>query len=84
MDEAWDVVVVGGGLAGLTAANRAAEQGLRALVLEQGESEAYLCNSRITMGFFQIALHDIASGGAALRRGDRSRDAQPCRAGARR
>jgi len=67
MDEAWDVVVVGGGLAGLTAANRAAEQGLRALVLEQGESEAYLCNSRITMGFFQIALHDIASGADALR-----------------
>jgi fumarate reductase flavoprotein subunit len=67
MDEAWDVLVVGGGLAGLAAANRAADHGLRALVLEQGEDATYLCNSRITMGFFQIALHDITSGAAALR-----------------
>ena len=50
MDETWDVLVVGGGLAGLAAANRAAEQDLRALVFEQGEDKAYLCNSRITTG----------------------------------
>ncbi len=64
----FDVVVVGGGLAGLTAANRCAEAGLRVVVLEQGSEERYLCNSRITMGFFQIALHDIRGGKDNLRR----------------
>ena len=38
------------------------------LVLEQGDEDAYLCNSRVSpWAFFQIALHDIASGAAALR-----------------
>lgn len=53
-----DVIVVGGGLAGLTAANRASEAGLRALVLERGESERYLCNSRIASGSFNLAHSD--------------------------
>src|SRR5579862_2052916 len=62
-----DVVIVGGGLAGLSAAIRVAEYGLKAVVLEQGEGEKYLCNSRITMGVFQVALHDMLGGAESLR-----------------
>ena len=32
----YDVVIVGGGIAGMIAANRAAQLNLRAVVLEQG------------------------------------------------
>ncbi|MFM9970444.1 MAG: FAD-dependent oxidoreductase [Burkholderiales bacterium] len=47
----FDVLVVGGGLAGLTAANRCAESGLKVAVLERGAEERYPCNSRIAGGF---------------------------------
>ena len=62
-----DVVIVGGGLAGTSAAIRAAELGLKPLLLEQGSEPAYLCNSRITMGVFQVALHDMLGGTESLR-----------------
>lgn len=58
-DDKQDLVVIGGGLAGLAAACRAAELGLRPLVLEAGEDDRYLCNSRITGGIFHVAMHDI-------------------------
>ena len=61
-----DVVIVGGGLAGLAAGITAAAGGARVSVLEQGSEPRYLCNSRITMGVFQIALNDMESGTAAL------------------
>jgi fumarate reductase flavoprotein subunit len=61
-----DVVIVGGGLAGLAAGLTAAAGGARVSVLEQGTEPRYLCNSRITMGVFQIALNDMESGTAAL------------------
>src|SRR5256885_17089241 len=64
--ETADVVIVGGGLAGLTAAIRCAELGLKPFVLEQGADEKYLCNSRITMGVFQVALHDMLGGAESL------------------
>src|SRR5581483_10221918 len=63
-----DVIVVGGGLAGHCAAIRAAELGLKPLVLEAGAEPAYLCNSRITMGVFQVALHDMTGGAESLRK----------------
>ena len=47
----FDVVVVGGGLAGLTVANRCAEAGLKVAVLERGAEERYPCNSRFAGGF---------------------------------
>src|ERR1700759_3878285 len=62
-----DVIVVGGGLAGHSAAIRAGELGLKPLVLEAGAEHAYLCNSRITMGVFQVALHDMLGGAESLR-----------------
>jgi fumarate reductase flavoprotein subunit len=58
-NDAWDFLVVGGGLAGLTAALRAAELGSRVAVLERGEGEAYPCNSRYSGGIIHIAFHDV-------------------------
>lgn len=58
MDE-FDVCVVGAGLAGLTAGVRAAEAGLRVVVLERSADPDYLCNSRLTGGAFHVCLNDI-------------------------
>ena len=54
-----DVVIIGGGIAGLVAANRAAQLDLRPLVLEQGTAEKYLCNTRYTGGTMHIGLREI-------------------------
>jgi fumarate reductase flavoprotein subunit len=54
-----DVAVVGGGIAGLITANRLAQLGTRALVLEQGSDERYLCNTRYTGGTFHVCLRDV-------------------------
>jgi fumarate reductase flavoprotein subunit len=56
-----DVVVVGAGLAGLTAANRSLQQGYRVLVMEAGRDGSYLCNSRIASGSFTLANSDPTS-----------------------
>jgi fumarate reductase flavoprotein subunit len=53
-----DLIIVGGGLAGLTAGVRAVQLGLRPLVLEQGDGEDYPCNSRQSGGILHIAFHD--------------------------
>lgn len=55
-----DVIVIGAGLAGLSAANKVAEEGLRVAVLEQSTDELHLCNSRYTGGLFHIAMDDMA------------------------
>src|SRR2546423_1572650 len=62
-----DLVVVGGGIAGLTAANRAAALGCRVVVLEKGEDEGYPCNSRIATGVLNVAHSDPHSDPALLR-----------------
>ena len=54
-----DLIAVGGGLAGLAAANRAAEGGLSALVLERGAEPDYFCNSRIAGGLLHVAFRDM-------------------------
>ncbi|MGD9895289.1 MAG: FAD-dependent oxidoreductase, partial [Dehalococcoidia bacterium] len=61
MHHAFDLAVVGGGLAGLTAANRCAEAGLSVAVLERGEAADYRCNSRFAMGFMTVARENLCS-----------------------
>lgn len=53
-----DLVIVGGGLAGLTAGLRARELNARVCILEQGEDQAYPCNSRFAGGIVHIAYND--------------------------
>ncbi len=56
---AFDLVAIGGGFAGLIAALRGAELGLRTAVIEQGASECYLCSSRWAGGIFHVSYHDV-------------------------
>ncbi|HTV44396.1 MAG TPA: FAD-dependent oxidoreductase [Stellaceae bacterium] len=55
----FDLVAIGGGLAGLCAAVRGAELGLRTAVLEAGADEKYPCSSRWAGGIFHVAYHDV-------------------------
>src|SRR5262245_22894823 len=56
-----DVIVIGAGIAGLVAANRAAQLGKRVVVLEKSKEERYLCNSRYTYGTFHINFTDVGA-----------------------
>src|SRR6266545_2477658 len=49
-----DIVIMGGGLAGLVAANRALEVGLSVIVLEQSPYPFYLCDSRYSTGAIHL------------------------------
>jgi fumarate reductase flavoprotein subunit len=51
-----DVVVVGGGIAGMIAAVGVAENGHSVIVLEQSAEDRYICNSRLTGGVYHCAL----------------------------
>lgn len=62
----FDVVAIGGGFAGLIAANRCAQLGLRAAVLEKETAERYLCNSRYTTGIAHILFQDMRLPGDRL------------------
>jgi fumarate reductase flavoprotein subunit len=55
----FDLVAIGGGLAGLVAALRGAELGLRTAVLEKGEEPSYLCSSRYAAGVFHVSYRDV-------------------------
>ena len=54
-----DFAVIGGGIAGMVAAVRAAQGGKRVLVFEKSSEDRYMCNSRITAGVFHCAMTDI-------------------------
>src|SRR5580658_800628 len=60
-DVQHDLIVIGAGIAGLVAANRAAQLGERVVVLEKGEDQRYLCNSRYTYGTFHINYTDVGA-----------------------
>jgi fumarate reductase flavoprotein subunit len=55
----FDLVAIGGGFAGLCAALRGAELGLRSAVLEAGAGDDYLCSSRWAGGIFHVSYHDV-------------------------
>jgi fumarate reductase flavoprotein subunit len=58
----FDLVAIGGGFAGLCAALRGAELGLRTAVLEAGADDNYLCSSRWAGGIFHVSYHDVKLG----------------------
>ena len=55
----FDLIAIGGGFAGLCAALRGAELGLRTAVLEAGADDLYLCSSRWAGGIFHVSYHDV-------------------------
>ena len=57
--QVFDVLIVGGGIAGMVAGVRAAELGLKTAILEKGETPQYLCNTRVSGGVFHVASQDI-------------------------
>lgn len=62
----FDLVVVGGGLAGLVAGTRAAERGLRVAVLEKGTDARYPCNTRWSGGIVHVGYTDPKEPATAL------------------
>ena len=63
---AYDLIVIGGGLAGLAGATRAAELGLRVVLLEKGAGADYPCNSRYSGGILHLGFHDPSRDEAEL------------------
>ena len=58
----FQLAVIGGGIAGLVAANCARQRGVSAVVLEKGQDALYRCNTRFSSGTLHVALNDIMSG----------------------
>lgn len=63
-----DLIVMGGGIAGLSAATRACELGAAVIVLEQGAEDSYPCNSRYTGGAMHVCYRDPTSSPDVLKR----------------
>lgn len=61
-----DAICIGGGYAGLVAANRAAQLGARVLVLERGEDVLYPCNSRYAGGVMHVSYENPKATAKAL------------------
>ncbi len=55
----FDLVIMGGGLAGLSAGVRACELGLSVALVEKGETDQYPCNSRFSGGVLHLAFQNI-------------------------
>src|SRR5262245_9084604 len=66
-DQKFDFVVIGGGIAGLMAATRASQLGLKVCLLEKSSEERYLCNTRFTGGTLHVCLDDIMADAGKLR-----------------
>jgi fumarate reductase flavoprotein subunit len=61
-EDGHDLAAIGGGFAGLCAALRGAELGLRTAVIEAGDDDNYLCSSRWAGGIFHVSYHDVKLG----------------------
>ncbi len=55
----FDLISIGGGFAGLVAAVRGAELGLRTAIVEAGADQRYPCSSRWAGGIFHVSYHDV-------------------------
>jgi len=66
---AFDVVVVGAGIAGLVAGVRCAEGGLSVAVLERGDGDQYPCNTRLARGAFHLVRQKVTADPARLKTG---------------
>jgi len=55
----WDLVCIGGGMAGLVASNRARQLGMSAIILEAGSEEIYRCNTRMSGGALHCCMADL-------------------------
>jgi len=64
--ERFDLVAIGGGLAGLTAGLRALELGARAAVLECSDDPRHLCASRVNGGILHVAFRSVRTEPSAL------------------
>ena len=68
MAQSYDTLIIGGGLAGLVAANRLAQSGLRPLVLEASQSAGGRARTREVEGLrFNLGPHALYRAGAARR-----------------
>lgn len=54
-----DLLIAGAGLAGLTAANRATELGLKVMVIERQDLSRHLCASRANGGVFHVGFRSV-------------------------
>jgi fumarate reductase flavoprotein subunit len=61
MADELDLIAVGAGLAGLTAANRSLELGRRALILEKQTIPRHLCASRTNGGVFHVGFRSVTT-----------------------
>ena len=61
-----DFAIMGAGLAGLTAATRAAELGLRVALVDQGSGDKYPCNSRFSGGILHLSFQNVQNSPASL------------------
>jgi len=64
--ENHQAVVVGGGIAGLVTAVRLAERGVKVGLVEKGDTDGYMCNTRMAGGAFHVAFRDVAEPPADL------------------
>jgi phytoene dehydrogenase-like protein len=66
-EQTWDVIVIGGGVAGLSAAAFAARQGKRTLLLEQSHALGGRARTKQQDGFhFNIGPHALYRGGRGI------------------
>jgi fumarate reductase flavoprotein subunit len=57
-DHTYDLIVIGGGIAGMVAGTRAAERGMKVAVLEKGDAPDYKCNTRWSGGIVHVGYVD--------------------------
>ncbi len=57
-EQIYDLIVIGGGIAGMVAGTRAAERGLKVAILERGEAADYKCNTRWSGGIVHVGYVD--------------------------